>query len=103
MKQGNATSATHSGAGLAMVWKELRENARWAAALVLISGGVVYALRQAQLYPSISNYYRAESLTTYVFQMVTVVGSAGAALLLGVMQTLPERRPDAWHCWCIVQ
>jgi ABC-2 type transport system ATP-binding protein len=93
----NTTKVTKKSAWRAMAWKELRENTRWAVlALLLLSAGMAYGLRQVRLSQDIAYNSDGQSLTSNAFVPTTVFGCALAAILLGLMQTLPERRPDPW-------
>jgi hypothetical protein len=89
-------NVTPGAAWRAMTWKEFRENARWGVlALLLLSAGMAFGLRQVRLKAGFSQF-SGESLTSDAFVPVTVFGCAAAAMLLGIIQTFPERRPDAW-------
>jgi hypothetical protein len=80
-----------------MLWKEFRANARWAVlAMLLLGAGMVYGVRQIVLSPAYVSTNDGLSLTDSDFAPITVFGSGLAAIFLGTMQTLPERRPDAW-------
>jgi ABC-type transport system involved in multi-copper enzyme maturation permease subunit len=77
----------------AMIWKELRENFKWA---VLACAGMLlaefYVLGGLQ-----KDFYSEEfTLCSSTFLMVTSFGSALVGAALGAVQILPERRRDQW-------
>lgn len=79
----------------AMLWKELRENLRWAILAALALGAAeFYGLQLKQLF----NYGidTSETLCKATFLMGTTFGSAAVGLVLGLVQILPEQRRDQW-------
>jgi len=81
----------------AILWKELRENLRWAAlSLVVFGGALLYALYHSPYgYP---DFYYNEGVTICkkTFLLVTTFGAPAIGLFLGLMQILPELRRDRW-------
>lgn len=78
----------------AMVWKELRENAKWAAlGLLAVAVAMAFALHNVAT-TAYGNPY--VGLAAPTFQVSTVFGAAAIGLLLGMMQVFPEVRPDHW-------
>jgi hypothetical protein len=78
----------------AMLWKELRENFKWAL-LAMIGLGLaeIYGL----YYVDQMNYYNPSiTLCKPTFLMATSFGNALVGLLLGFVQILPEQRRDQW-------
>ena len=80
----------------AILWKELRENGRWA-----LLGGVVLTLAEfyilAGLQSQLSNNGGSSiTLTDTTFLMVMLFGSALVAAGLAAVQILPERSRDRW-------
>lgn len=82
----------------ALIWKEVRENLLWALLLMLALGGAErYALHYVQWGDSVDlNFNDGVSLCKRMFLMVTLFGNAGAGLLLGFLQVLPELKRDRW-------
>jgi hypothetical protein len=83
---------------ITLVWKELRENLKWALiALVVLGIAETYAM-----YPRDSNEELSGSLTVGLtlcktsFLVVTTFGCAAVGFLLGLIQILPELRRDRW-------
>lgn len=76
----------------AMIWKELRENAKWAAlaTLVLLGGfGVIgYQLND--------KLREGRSDEIELLWIISIGGFAATALMLGLAQSLPESRKDRW-------
>ncbi len=74
----------------AIIWKEFRENLRWAVLWMLAIGAAMAFV----LYQSSRPYMWSEggSLLSGGFMMITIIGSALGASLLGLVQTVPERR-----------
>jgi hypothetical protein len=78
----------------AMLWKELRENFKWAL-LAMIGLGLaeVYGLYYIdQQNPN----NRGITLCSPTFLMATSLGNAIVGLLIGLVQILPEQRRDQW-------
>ena len=81
-----------------MIWKEWRENLKWAVLAMLALGlAEYYALFQEKL----SNSYGLwntprETLTKGAFLMMTTFGNAAAGLILALLQFAPEQRRDQW-------
>lgn len=76
-----------------MIWKELRENFKWAVlALIVLTAAEFYALNAGQA------GYGDESLTlcNATFLMATSFGCALIGAALGAVQILPEQRRDQW-------
>ncbi len=84
---------------MAICWKELRENYRWAL-LALLGLGVAqwYALHQGEEAYSFGYNWSGKGLLldSPPFLAVTTFGCAAAGLLLGFLQILPELRRDRW-------
>jgi len=81
----------------ALVWKELRENVKWAF-LAMVAFGIAmgYALSHTQYgYP---DYYYNDGITLCKksFLIVTTFGCPAIGLFLGLMQILPELKRDRW-------
>ena len=80
---------------MTMLWKELRENTKWAVlALIGLAMGEFYALNQQQFF----GFYVQETapLCKSSFLMITTFGCAAVGLVLGLVQLLPEQRRDQW-------
>jgi hypothetical protein len=78
----------------ALIWKELRENVKWA---VLAMIGLTLAEIYGLYYTDPSNYNnQGVTLCNPPFLMATSLGNAVAGLLLGFLQILPEQRRDQW-------
>jgi hypothetical protein len=77
----------------AMLWKELRENFKWAVLAMLGLGlAEFYGLMERT-----SSYDdQAATLCKSSFLMVTTFGCAAVGLVLGLIQILPEQRRDQW-------
>ncbi len=78
----------------AMLWKELRENFKWALlALIGLALAEIYGL----YYVDRDNpNNRGITLLNPTFLMATSFGNAVVGLLLGFVQILPEQRRDQW-------
>lgn len=78
-----------------MIWKELRENAKWAA---LGGGGLllaeVFALSSWRR--TVSPMDNGVTLCSDTFLMVSAFGCAAIGLALGLLQIVPERARDRW-------
>ena len=83
---------------MTLIWKEVRENIKWALLLMLVlTGGELYALYPpdgAQEYQS--NFIDGLTLCKTPFLDVTTFGCAAAGFLLGLIQILPELKRDRW-------
>ena len=85
---------------IALIWKELRENLKWALlAMVCLGGAELYGLYQTQ--NGQPEYYSYTSmtgitLTKVSFLIVTTFGPAAIGFLLGLVQILPELKADRW-------
>jgi hypothetical protein len=78
----------------AMLWKELRENLKWAVlALVGLGLAEFYGLYHID---SNSMDQGVTSLCKSTFLMATTFGCALIGLVLGFLQILPEQRRDQW-------
>ncbi len=78
----------------AILWKELRENFRWA-----LLGGVVLAVAEFYILAGLQRDLRTDgniTLTDPSFLMVVLFGSALIAGGLAAVQILPERSRDRW-------
>jgi hypothetical protein len=83
---------------ITLIWKELRENLKWAllAALVL-AGAELYALYQSRngqfdYYSNIDGITLCKSS----FLIATTFGCAAIGFFLGLLQILPELKQDRW-------
>jgi hypothetical protein len=78
-----------------ILWKELRENLKWALLGMLgLAAAMAWALSESD---GRNDYYEVRlSLLSRPFQMATMLGCPLVAGLLGLMQILPERRRDQW-------
>ena len=85
-----------TGATRAMVWKEARENLKWAALAFVGTAGTLLVVLQELLGWGRGQPRTDSPLTDDGFLAATTVCAAAAALLLGLTQTLPEKRPDQW-------
>lgn len=79
----------------AIFWKELRENAKWAAlGLVVISLGLAYAWARTT---DPQEYYSSfQGILAPAVLMVTTLGSAIVGGALGLLQIVPEQARDRW-------
>lgn len=80
----------------ALVWKELRENAKWALlAMIALGGAELYALHHTEQSP---DFYFNDGITLCKkpFLAATMFGSAAIGVLLGLLQVLPELKRDRW-------
>lgn len=77
----------------ALIWKEYRENLKWAVLWMLgLAGAMVFVL------PGQDHSYLQgnQSLCGSGFLLVTTVGAALGGALLGLLQVVPELRRDQW-------
>ncbi len=81
----------------AIIWKEIRENAKWAVLLMLAAAAcmvwTIYVIGQPR---SWQGDFSALNEVFFGFQIITAVGFPIAATLLGLLQTIPEQRRDQW-------
>jgi hypothetical protein len=79
----------------AMLWKELRENLKWA---ILAMIGLTFAEIYGLYYHDPNNYQDQgiTSLCKATFLMATTFGCALTGLVLGFLQILPEQSRDRW-------
>jgi len=78
----------------AMLWKELRENFKWALlAMIGLCLAEIYGLNY---YDPLNYNNRGLTLCNPTFLMATSFGCAIVGLLLGFLQILPEQRRDQW-------
>lgn len=78
----------------AIIWKEVRENLKWAVLLMLgVAAATAYVF-----WPTKSGNSEdiALSLCAFNFRMVILFGSAAGGVLLGLLQIIPEMRRDQW-------
>ncbi len=82
----------------ALVWKELRENVKWALLAMLALGGAeIYALHHNQEPWQMDLYFRdGITLCKKPFLVATMFGCAAVGGLLGLLQILPELKRDRW-------
>lgn len=77
-----------------MLWKELRENLKWAAlAVVVLALAEFYALSTAR---DGSDNFNNITLCGSTFLLVTSFGCALVGAAIGTLQILPELRRDQW-------
>jgi len=81
-----------------LVWKELRENLKWALLLMIVLGmAEMHGLYHTQYGGPEDTYYNdGITLCKGTFLLVTLFGSAAAGLVLGLVQILPELKRDQW-------
>lgn len=76
----------------AIIWKELRENLKWAVLwMSAVGAAMVYALSQANPY-----FDQSPSICSAGFLTVTTFGSIAGGSLLGILQIVTELRRDRW-------
>ena len=79
---------------LAILWKELRENLKWAVLWALgVAAVMAYTLHEKGRPTTWDNQ---ALLLTGDFPMITLLGAMLAGGLLGLAQSVPERRRDQW-------
>jgi hypothetical protein len=78
-----------------MIWKELRENVRWAllAGFVLLMAEI-YALTMER--SALGGSWASVTLCGDTFLMVSAFGCSAVGAVLGALQILPELRRDQW-------
>ena len=78
-----------------MIWKELRENFKWAVlALLGLTLAEFYGLSEQRQTPG--DYYNDLTLCSSTFLLVTSFGCSIIGAALGIVQILPELRRDQW-------
>jgi ABC-type transport system involved in multi-copper enzyme maturation permease subunit len=78
-----------------IIWKELRENLKWAAlALLCLTLAEIYALYQYR--NRFFTFHGDSTLCNSDFLFVSAVGCALVGAALGAIQILPELRRDQW-------
>lgn len=82
----------------ALLWKELRENFRWALlAFVALTAAELYVLQYRRYPEQIDfNFNAGITVTKSLFLTVTLFSSAALGLALGLWQVLPELKRDRW-------
>ena len=77
-----------------MIWKELRENLKWAVlALIILALAELYALSTGR---EGANNFNGNTLCGSTFLLVTSFGCALVGAAIGTLQILPELRRDQW-------
>lgn len=84
-----------------ILWKELRENAKWASlAVLLLILAQCFALASGR--SNQSNIHNNLTIVSAMFLMVTSFGCAFVGAAIGALQVLPEQARDQWaallHC-----
>jgi hypothetical protein len=78
-----------------MLWKELRENFKWALlALLVLTVAEFYTLAADR--KDTQNVFNELTLCSSAFLLVTSFGYSAVGVALGVVQILPELRRDQW-------
>jgi len=77
----------------AIIWKEIRENLKWAVLWLVVVG--LFAAVTVQKQES-QNWQGFESVCAPMFLAVMTFGSAAGGLLLGLLQSLLEARRGQW-------
>ncbi len=78
-----------------IIWKELRENAKWAAlALAVLALAEFYALSSGKT--GSYDLYNNLTMCSTTFLFVTSFGCAIIGAVIGTLQILPELRRDQW-------
>jgi len=78
-----------------MIWKELRENARWAAlAFFGLLLAEIFTLSSGR--KTISNWTEGITLGSNAFLFVSAFGCSAVGAILGALQILPELPRDRW-------
>ena len=82
----------------ALVWKELREGAKWAAlGAAGLGAALTYALHNlGESNPIQMLAYSGASILSSSFLTMTTFGGPIVALLIALAQTIPESRGDKW-------
>lgn len=80
-----------------LIWKELRENLKWAILAMLVLGGAkLYALHHTRYGQLDTQFYNGMTLAKDSFLTVTTFGCAIIGFLLGLIQIVPELPRDRW-------
>ncbi len=80
-----------------LIWKELRENIKWAAlSMVLLGFACLQGLNTTRYGMPDYYYYDGITLCNKTFLLVTTFGFAAAGIMLGLVQILPELKRDRW-------
>lgn len=79
----------------AIVWKELRENLKWAV-LILLAMATILAIAMHSLAELVGSGGSVHSTAMNGLEATTAIGGILAGLLLGVAQTITENRRDNW-------
>lgn len=77
----------------AVIWKEFRENLKWAVLWLL---GLAGAMACALLVHDPNYWQGNQSLCGSGFLLVTTIGAALGGALLGLLQVVPELRREQW-------
>ncbi len=80
-----------------LIWKELRENFKWAILAMLVLGmAEIHSLYQTRY--GYQDYYYNDGITICKnsFLTVTTFGCAAVGFLLGLIQIIPELKRDRW-------
>jgi ABC-type transport system involved in multi-copper enzyme maturation permease subunit len=78
-----------------MLWKELRENFKWALlALLALTAAELYTLSSPR--QSYSEDFRELTLCSSAFLLTTAFGCSAIGIALALVQILPELRRDQW-------
>jgi len=81
----------------ALLWKEFRENLKWALLGALALGGALcYGLYQTSYGEMTFSSYEGITLLRKQFLLVTTFGFPAFGLFLGLVQVLPELKRDRW-------
>lgn len=80
-----------------LIWKEIRENFKWAILAMLVLGmAEIHALYSTQYGQPDYYFYSGVTLCKTTFLTVTTFGCAIVGFLLGLIQILPELNRDRW-------
>jgi hypothetical protein len=80
-----------------MIWKEWRENLKWAVLAMLALGLAEFHGLPSREATAPGGWAQPEyTLTARGFQMMSLFGCAVAGLLLGLLQFIPETARDRW-------
>jgi hypothetical protein len=80
-----------------LVWKELRENWKWAVLAMLVLGGAeIYGLTDPPEGMRDTQFTSGLTLTRNSFLTVATFGPAIVGFVLGLLQIIPEMRGDRW-------
>lgn len=80
-----------------LIWKELRENLKWAIlAMLVLAGAELYALHYTRYGQVDTQYNNGMTVAKDSFLMVTTFGCAIIGFLLGLIQIIPELPRDRW-------